>query len=104
MAVQPVETLWVAQRLADLATGPAPDAPQRTTDLAGPQLLTMAEVATALRAHAGQGPPRVVRVPPLGGTLRAFSARSNIPGPDAEKGGLPFAEWLSAQPSPPPKH
>jgi uncharacterized protein YbjT (DUF2867 family) len=104
MAVQPVETRWVAQRLADLVTGAAPDAPRRTTDLAGPQLLTMAEVATALRAHAGQEPPRVVRVPPLGGTLRAFSARTNLPGPDVETGGLSFAEWLSAQPNPPRKH
>lgn len=104
MAVQPVETRWVAERLADLATGPAPAAPHRATDLAGPEMLTMAEVAAALRAHAGQSPPRAVRIPPVGGTLRAFSARTNIPGPDAETGGLSFSEWLSTQPNPPRKH
>lgn len=97
MAVQPVDAAWVASRLVDVATGPRPDGFARATDLAGPELLTMAtmaEVASALRRHAGKGAPHVVRLPPVGGTLRAFSARSNIPGPEAQTGGLTFAQWL----------
>lgn len=94
MAVQPVDATWVASRLVDVATGPRPEGFARATDLAGPELLTMAEVASALRRHASKGAPHVVRLPPVGGTLRAFSARSNIPGPEAQTGGLTFAQWL----------
>ena len=36
MAFQPVDTDWVAERLADLALGPRPTAYLRATDLAGP--------------------------------------------------------------------
>jgi uncharacterized protein YbjT (DUF2867 family) len=98
MAVQPAEVPWVASRLVDAATGPAPSGFRRATDLAGPELLSMADVAGALRRHRGTAPPRVVRIPPVGGILRAFSARTNIPGPSVEIGGRSFSEWLQAQP------
>jgi uncharacterized protein YbjT (DUF2867 family) len=98
MAVQPVDPAWVASQLADAAVGPRPDRPTRATDLAGPELLTMAQVVSALRAQAGRPAPRLIRIPPVGGTMRAFSARTNIPGPEALSGGLAFAEWLSLKP------
>jgi uncharacterized protein YbjT (DUF2867 family) len=98
MAVQPVDAAWVASRLVDVATGPRPDGFARATDLAGPELLTMAEVASALRRHAGKGAAHVVRLPPVGGALRAFSARSNIPGPEAQTGGATFSQWLESRP------
>ena len=88
---------WPA-RLVDVATGPAPSGFRRATDLAGPELLSMADVAGALRRHRGAAPPRVVRIPPVGGILRAFSTRTNIPGPSVEIGGRSFSEWLQAQP------
>lgn len=98
MAVQPADTAWVAGHLVDVATGPVPRGFTRTTDLAGPDVLAMGEVATMLRQHAGQGSPRVVRVPPVGGVLRSFSDRVNVPSGDVETGGRSFAAWLETQP------
>ena len=98
MAVQPADVPWVASRLVDAATGPAPSGFRRATDLAGPELLSMADVSGALRRHRGAAPPRVVRIPPVGGILQAFSNRTNIPGPSVEIGGRSFSEWLQAQP------
>lgn len=98
MAVQPADVSWVAARLADVVTGPAPSGLRRATDLAGPELLDLADVAAALRRHRGAASPRVVRVPPVGGILRAFSDRTNIPGHPVEIGGRGFSEWLRAQP------
>ena len=97
MAFQPVDTDWVAERLADLALGPRPTAYLRATDVAGPDVLTIGEIATLLRAHRGASAPHVVRLPPLGGTLRAFAERRNVPTPgEAQTGGRTFAEWVAA--------
>jgi uncharacterized protein YbjT (DUF2867 family) len=98
MAVQPADVPWVAGRLVDAACAPAPSGFRRATDLAGPELLSMADVAGALRRHRGATAPRVVRIPPVGGTLRAFSSRTNVPGPSVEVGGRSFSQWLRAQP------
>ena len=98
MAVQPADIPWVANHLVDIATGLAPQGFSRATDLAGPDVLTMAEVAEMVRRHAGKSPPRVVRVPPVGGVLRAFSDRVIVPSGDAETGGRSFAAWLDSQP------
>jgi dTDP-4-dehydrorhamnose reductase len=99
MAVQPVDTDFVAGRLADLALGARPTAYARATDVAGPDVLTVGEVATLLRAHRGASAPRVVRLPAVGGVLRAFAERRNVPFPgDAETGGSTFAAWLTTQP------
>jgi uncharacterized protein YbjT (DUF2867 family) len=98
MAVQPVDPAWVASRLVDVATSPAPEGFSRATDLAGPEMLTMADVAGLLRGHAGKASPRVVRVPPVGGAMRAFSDRTNLPRGDVEVGGQSFAQWLEGQP------
>ena len=97
MGFQPVDTDWVAERLVDLALGARPTAYLRASDLAGPDVLTVADIATLLRARRGASAPRVVRVPPLGGTLRAFAERRNVPTPGAaQTGGRTFAEWIAA--------
>ena len=99
IAFQPVDTDFVASRLADLALGPRPAAYVRATDVAGSDVLTVAELAALLRAHAGRRPPRVVRLPALGSTMRAFSERRNLPGPGSvETGGRSFTDWLDGQP------
>jgi uncharacterized protein YbjT (DUF2867 family) len=98
MAVQPVDTDFVAAQLVEVAAGPAPTAFCRAADVAGPEMLTMGQIARALRAHAGKGPPRVVRLPPVGRTLRAFSARTNVPSGDMIIGGRSFSSWLAEQP------
>jgi uncharacterized protein YbjT (DUF2867 family) len=99
MALQPVDTDVVAARLADLALGPRPTAYVRATDVAGPEVLAMGEVATLVRAHRGASAPRVVRLPAVGGVLRAFAERRAVPTPgDAWTGGPTFAQWLATQP------
>src|ERR671917_121488 len=49
------------------------------------------------RWAAGQGRPRVVTVPAIGGAMRAFAAGANLPGPDATIGGPGYREWLREQ-------
>ncbi len=98
LAAQPVDPTWVAKRLVDEATGPVPQGFSRATDLAGPDVLSVAEVSTMLRRHTGRAAPRAVRLPPVGGVLRAFSSRTNVPDGEVEVGGASFAQWLEAQP------
>ncbi|GAB3057669.1 NAD(P)H-binding protein [Intrasporangium mesophilum] len=99
MAFQPVDTDYVAARLADLALGARPTAYTRATDLAGPDVLDLGEIAALVRAHRGARPPRVVRLPPFSSTTRALSERRNVPVPGtAETGGPTFGEWLDHQP------
>lgn len=97
MAFQPVDTDFVAERLADLALGPRPAAYLRATDVAGPEVLSVGEIATLLRAHRGASAPHVVRVPPLGRVMRAFAERRNVPAAGgAQTGGRTFAQWVAA--------
>lgn len=99
MRVQPVELSWVGRRMAQLATGEAPDGPRPGPDLAGPDVLDLGEIERLLAAHDGRRPPRLLPLPPLGATMRAFGPQGGIlAGPDAEVGGTPFATWLAAQP------
>ena len=98
LAVQPADPAWVASRLVDAATGPAPQGFSRTADLGGPDVFALGEVAGMLRSHAGRAAPRVVRLPPVGGALRAFSDRTNLPRGEVEVGGQSFAQWLEGQP------
>lgn len=99
MAFQPVDIDHVAARLADLATGASPAAYERATDVAGPEVLTIGELATLVRAHRGTTAPRVLRLPAVGGLMRALAARANIAGPGADVGGRRFADWLAEQPT-----
>jgi uncharacterized protein YbjT (DUF2867 family) len=96
MAFQSVDTDFVARRLADLALGPRPTAYSRATDVAGPEVLTLPQLATLLRAERGASAPRVLRIPPLGRAMRAFSEGRNVPAPGtADTGGRTFEQWLA---------
>lgn len=100
MAFQPVDTDYVATRLTELALGARPAAYTRARDVAGPEVLSLADLATRVRAHRGAKPPRVVRLPALGGALRAFSAGQNLATPgEFDTGGATFSEWLAQQPT-----
>ena len=103
MAIQPVDIEFVAQRLAEVASGPAPQRFSRTTDLAGPDLLGPQEIAAMVAAHDGRRPPHLVRIPPVGAAMRSFSDRSNVPIGAADIGGARFVDWLAGQPRPLPR-
>ncbi|CAN7303101.1 sugar nucleotide-binding protein [Terrabacter sp. LjRoot27] len=99
MALQPVDTDFVAGRLVDLALGARPTAYARATDVAGPDVLTVGELAGLLRAHRGASRSKVVRLPAVGGVMKAFAERRTVPFPgDAQTGGRTFADWLALQP------
>ncbi|MFM6847783.1 MAG: SDR family oxidoreductase [Terrabacter sp.] len=100
MAFQPVDTDHVASRLADLALGGRPAAYARAADLAGPDVLTIGEIATLVRAHRGASAPRVVHLPAVGPVLTAVARGDNVPpAATAETGGRSFAAWLAEQPA-----
>lgn len=102
MRIQPVDVQWVAQRLADHATGPAPSGVRRAVDLAGPDVYDLRRLTTLLAEHDGTRPPRVLRLPPVVRGMRDFSRGAALAGSGAETGGRTFEEWLAAQPSPLP--
>jgi len=91
---QSCDHLMVAERLVDTALGEVPIGYRRSVDLAGPEQTTLGEAVNLLRQAAGQRPPRVIRLPAVGGTLRAFARGANLPGPDAEIGGSAFRDSL----------
>lgn len=97
MAVQSVETAWVAGRLVDRAEGPTPEGFVRATDLAGPEVLTMPEITARLRTHDGGRPPKVLQLPAVGGAMKSFANRTNLPSAEVEIGGRTFDEWLARQ-------
>ncbi len=99
MALQPVDTDFVAARLADLALAPPPSSYSRATDVAGPDVLSIGELATLVRAHRGASAPHVVRIPPVGRVMRAISESRTVPvAGTADLGGRTFADWVAAQP------
>ena len=103
MRIPPVDIDWVAQRLCDHATGPAPGGYRRGTDLAGPTAYTALDISTLLAEHDGRTPPRMLRVPPFLPVLRGFSQGAILPVPGAETGGRSFEDWLGTQPRPLPR-
>lgn len=103
MRIQPVDIDWVAGRLTDYATGPAPGGYRRATDVAGPTAYTTPEMAEILATHDGRTTPRVVRIPPFLPVMRGFADGGILPGADAETGGRTFEDWLSEQPTPMPR-
>ena len=103
MRIQPVDIDWVAQRLTDLATGPAPSGHRRADDIAGPTAYTAGQLARILAAHDGRTAPRVLRIPPFLPVMRGFAEGAILPGPQAETGGATFEEWLATQPTPMPR-
>ncbi|MCA0178119.1 MAG: sugar nucleotide-binding protein [Actinobacteria bacterium] len=98
MQIQPVDIAFVGQRLAELATSPAPTGFTRATDLAGPDRFAAREIAELVARHTGKSVPRRVDVPAVGGTMRAFAEGVVLPGPEADLGGERFVEWLDHQP------
>lgn len=98
MQAQPVDIEWVSRRLAEVATGPAPAGFARTADLAGPERFGVDEAARLVASHEGRALRRVVELPPVGATMRAFADGAVLPGPQAEIGGERFVEWLVRQP------
>lgn len=99
MAIQPVDTAAVGQRLVELAEGPRPTGTVRARDIAGPAVFTAPQLAALVRAHAGKGPPRVMRLPALGGAVTAFADRRNVLSPGAaDLIGRSFEDWLADQP------
>lgn len=104
MAVQSVDIDWVATRLADHAEGTRPTGFTRAVDLAGPEVLTLPELAQLVAEHNGSSTRhRTLRLPAVGGILRAFAGRTQVPSGPVETGGRSFTEWLAAQPTPLPR-
>lgn len=91
MRSQPVAAREVARRLVDLAeAGPA----GRTRDLAGPEVLRLVDMVRAYARATGRRGP-VLAVPLPGGFGRAVRDGTVLAGPDAERGELTFAQWLT---------
>jgi uncharacterized protein YbjT (DUF2867 family) len=96
MSFQPCDHHWVASELVNVALGPAPSGYHRAADRAGPQRLSLADAVDLIRAKDGKAAPRLITLPPLGGTLRALEAGANLPEPGAKIGGLSFREFLAS--------
>lgn len=95
LRLAPVDPTWVAKTLVDIAL--ADDAMPGPIELAGPEVLSAREIGV-LTAHVrGVKLRRSLTLPPVGGALRAFARGSNLPGPEARRGGSTFAAWLTLQ-------
>jgi uncharacterized protein YbjT (DUF2867 family) len=94
MRFQPCDHHWVAAELADLALGPTPSGYRRVADLAGPEQISMADALTMIRAKKGKPGPRLITLPAIGSTVRAYAAGANLPDSDAKIGGSSFREFL----------
>ncbi|WP_431278182.1 SDR family oxidoreductase [Leifsonia poae] len=90
---EPVHGDEVAARLADLTLG-APAG--RVSDIAGPDVLDVAELVTAYTAFHGKRRPRVpVRLP--GAVGRAYRAGDNLADASALRGQRGWPEFLAEQ-------
>jgi uncharacterized protein YbjT (DUF2867 family) len=84
----------VSDRLVGLVeSGPAGGA----RDLGGPEVLEVGDAVTRWARAVGRRVPRIVRIPAVGGVMKAFASGSNLPGPDADRGTRTFAAWLDEQ-------
>jgi uncharacterized protein YbjT (DUF2867 family) len=99
LAFQSCDHRWVADELASLVAADRPMGYRRTSDLAGPDLTSIAEVISLAREAAGKDPSRLVTLPAVGGILQAFAAGANLPSPDARIGGLGYRDWLRDHPA-----
>ncbi|CAL9442958.1 hypothetical protein SUDANB121_02299 [Nocardiopsis dassonvillei] len=85
-----VDARDVAERLAALAVG---EPAGRVADLAGPEVLPMADlVRTYLAARGIRRPTVPLRVPGAAG--RAYRAGENLAGPNADRGARTWAAFL----------
>jgi uncharacterized protein YbjT (DUF2867 family) len=94
MSFQPCDHRWIARELADIALGPAPSGYDRGADRAGPERLGLADAVALIRSKEGKRSPRLITLPPVGGTLQAFQAGANLPDPGTKIGGSSFQEFL----------
>jgi uncharacterized protein YbjT (DUF2867 family) len=94
MSFQPCDHRWVASELADIALGPAPSGYDRAADRAGPERLGLADAVALIRVAEGKRLPRLITLPAVGGTLRAFQAGANLPDPGTKIGGSSFQRFL----------
>lgn len=87
MTVQPVALASVAEVVAQCVAG---ERPERSYDLAGPEVTTLWEMTRALPDR-----PRLLAPLPVPGRAgKAFRDGGLLPGPDAEILGPTFEEWL----------
>ena len=94
MRIQPVAAVEVGGRLAELAAGQPLG---EITELAGPEVHDIVDLARRVAAHPGPGERRrrVVGVRLPGTAGRAMAAGALIPSGPATTGVVTFAEWLS---------
>ena len=96
MRTQLVAARTVAEALADLATGPAPETSGATSEIAGPREENLVDVARLLVAHRVD-PVRIEAVSdPSNAELTLLETGALLPGPDATLAGPTFEEWLAA--------
>ncbi|MFJ3585729.1 SDR family oxidoreductase [Streptomyces sp. NPDC090127] len=89
---QPIEVTEVAERLAELATG-APAG--RVADMGGPEVRTLAELATAYRRATGIA-RRVVEVPLPGRIYQGLRDGGHL-APEQAVGRVTFEQFLNAR-------
>jgi uncharacterized protein YbjT (DUF2867 family) len=87
--LQPVDVSVVAERLAEVAHA---EPAGRLPEVAGPEVLTLTELAGAWRKAGGRGLP--LRIPAVGRIGRPLREAA-LCNPDAAAGGPTFAEWLA---------
>lgn len=97
MSFQPCDHRWVAGELADVALGSTPTGFDRVADRAGPERVTLADAVALIRRRDGKPPPRLITLPAIGGTLRAYAAGANLPDAGAKIGGPSFREFVAVR-------
>jgi uncharacterized protein YbjT (DUF2867 family) len=97
MRTQLVAARTVAEALADLANGSAPETPATTIpEIAGPREERLADVAKLVAARRGD-PVRIEVVSDPDDPEQAlFASGGLLPGPDAVLAGPTFEEWLDS--------
>lgn len=88
MTVQPIALASVAEVVAQCVAG---ERPERSHDLAGPEVTTLWTMTRALPDQ----PPLLAPLPVPGRAGKAFRDGGLLPGPDAEILGPTFEEWLA---------
>lgn len=89
----PIESRWLGAQLVDLALEETPAAAQR--EYAGPDVLSARDLAILTAHIEGRKAPHQLRLPAVGGIMRRLAEGSNLPGPEAVRGGCTYAQWLS---------
>ena len=97
MRTQLVAARTVAEGLAELANGSAPDTPATTIpEIAGPREERLADVAKLVAARRGD-PVRIEVVSdPNDPEMALYASGGLLPGPDAVLAGPTFEEWLDS--------